>query len=90
MVPPTGQQDLAAAEMPRERNVEGERVQEAATGELLEGHDAGRVVVEEVDGGGAVGRVDGVGFGGREVEAFEVAAGGQEGGEKAREGEGEV
>ncbi len=48
-------------------------------------------MVEEVDGRGAVGGGDGVGFGGREGEAFEVAAGG--GGEEGcggQEGEGGV
>ena len=52
-------------------------------GEFLQRHDAGWVVVEEVDGLGAFGQVDGVGFGCGQVEAFEVAAGGCEG-----EGEG--
>ncbi len=48
-------------------------------------------MVEEVDGRGAVGGGDGVGFGGREGEAFEVAAGGGGGGEEGcggQEGEG--
>lgn len=44
--------------------------------EFLQRHDAGGVVVEEVDGVGAVEEVDGVGFWGAWAEAFDVAAGG--------------
>lgn len=54
----------------------GEEIAREAAGEVLEGHDAGGNVVEEVDGEGAVGEVDGMGFWGAEAEAFEVAAGG--------------
>lgn len=45
-------------------------------GELLQRHDARGVVVEEVEGGGAVAWVDGVGVETREGEAFAIAVGG--------------
>lgn len=84
-MPPARQQHLARAELPRVRDQEGGS-EVGVVGELLQGHDAGGVVEEEVDGDGAVGEVDGVGFWGGEVEAFEVAVGGWEGEEEEGEG----